>query len=72
MRGARKGGPTIAHALREAEVDELDVASRVEQDVLGFEVAVGDALALVQELEGQHDLGDVELGDVLGEAALPA
>lgn len=32
----------------------------VEEDILGLEVAVGDALSLVQELEDQDDLGEVE------------
>ena len=34
------------------------------EDVLGLEVAVDDVV-VVQVFDGQDDLGDVELGDVL-------
>lgn len=42
----------------------------VEEDILRLEVAVGDALALVQEFEYQDDLSEVEARDVFGKAAL--
>lgn len=38
------------------------------EDVLGLEVAVDDVV-VVQVFDGQDDLGDVELGDVLLEVA---
>jgi len=45
------------------------VAVGVDEDVLGLEVAVGNALVLVQEFENQDNLGGVELGRGLVEAA---
>ena len=45
--------------LCEAEVDQLDVADGVEEQVLGLEVAVDDAPA-VQVVEGLHHAGRVE------------
>lgn len=65
--------PPAAEPLREAEIDELDVALAVQQQVLGLEVAVGHAvLGLVQVLEHQDDLGGVEAGHVLVEASVLA
>ena len=64
---------SAAEALGEAKVDELDVALLVEQEVLGLEVAVGNAvLKLVQVLEHEDDLGGVEAGHGLVEAAVLA
>lgn len=34
----------FAHGLREPEVDHLEVATRADHDVLGFQVAVADVL----------------------------
>jgi hypothetical protein len=63
-------GFVIPEPHGEAKVDQLDVALGVEQQVLGLQVPVGDAaLLLVQVLEDQHDLGGVEAGRVLVEAA---
>lgn len=42
----------------------------VEEDILRFEIAVGDALALVQEFEYQDDLSEIEARDMFGKAAL--
>jgi hypothetical protein len=47
--------------LAEAEVDEADVALRVEHHVLRLQVAVDD-VARVQELERAGDLAQVEPG----------
>ena len=47
--------------LREAEVRDLDVAVKIEQDVLRLEVAVDD-VERVQVVERERDLGRVELG----------
>lgn len=67
--GLDRGGVAVAEALGEAKVDELDVPVRVEEEVLGLHVAVGDAaLLLVQVLEDEHDLGRVEARDFLVEA----
>jgi hypothetical protein len=44
----------------------------VDEDVLRLQVPVGDALALVQELEDQHDFGGVELRRRFVETARPA
>lgn len=69
LRGAAEGvGLALAEPLREAEVHQLQVAGRVEEDVLGLQVTVGDALRFVQELEDQHDLGGVEARGRFGEA----
>lgn len=46
------------------------MSSLVDEDVLGFEVAVCYAFFLVQELEDQHDLADVESCPFLGETLL--
>jgi hypothetical protein len=44
----------------------------INEDVLGLQVPIGDALALVQELEDQHNLGGVELRRGLVEASRSA
>jgi hypothetical protein len=71
-RAAKRVGLPILHLLGKAKVDQLEVALGVDEDVLGLQVAVGDALALVQELEYQHNLGGVELRCGFVEAARPA
>jgi hypothetical protein len=55
--GALRGA--VDALLGEPEVGELHVSDLVEQDVLGLEVPVHDAL-LVQALEGERDLCRVE------------
>lgn len=64
--------PTILYFLCEAKVDQLKVPLGVNEYVLGLEVAVGDALALVQKLQDQDNLGGVELRGGLVEAACAA
>lgn len=56
----------LAHAV----IGQLDVALVVEQHVVQLQIAVDDAL-LVQEVERETDLGRVEAGVLLGQAALP-
>lgn len=70
--GRTKFKPTVLDLLGEPEVDELEVALGVDEDVFRLQVAVCDALALVQELENQDNLGGVELGRRLVEAARAA
>jgi hypothetical protein len=48
------------------------VALGVYEDILGLQVAVGDALRLVEILENEHDLGGVEARGGLVEAARAA
>lgn len=45
--------------LGEAEIDELDVAVRVQEEVFRFQIAVDDPAA-VKVLEGFHHTGGVE------------
>lgn len=40
----------------------------VEEDVLGFQVSIRDALCLMQELEDEGDFCSIELRSPLGEA----
>mmetsp|Transcript_9381 Transcript_9381/g.29942 ORF Transcript_9381/g.29942 Transcript_9381/m.29942 type:complete len:605 (-) Transcript_9381:108-1922(-) len=54
-RGGVVGGVRSVEDLREAKVDELDVALRVEEHVLGLEVPVGDA-PLVRVVQSARDL----------------
>jgi hypothetical protein len=49
-----------------AEVGDLDVAVRAEEDVLGLEVSVDD-VERVEVVEREGNLGSVELGDRIGE-----
>jgi hypothetical protein len=46
-RAAERVGLSILYLLCKAKVDQLEVALGVDEDVLGLQVAVGDALALV-------------------------
>jgi len=57
-------GPMEAGA--EAEVRQLDVAVLVDQDVVGFDVAVDEA-QVVDTLDGAGELADVEAGERLAE-----
>lgn len=52
----------VADLFGEAEVDEADVAVGVEEDVFGFEVAVGDAEGVVEVFDGEGYFGGVEFG----------
>ena len=55
-----RGGVALPDALlAHAVVRELDVALVVEQNVVQLQVSVDDA-ALVQEVEGEADLGRVK------------
>jgi hypothetical protein len=55
--GDRPGWGLATHDLRDAEVGNLYAALAIEENVLGFDVAVDDA-AVVGELEPVTDLGD--------------
>ena len=59
----------VLDQLGEAEVDDLQVALAVEQQVLGLEVAVDD-VAVVEVLEREHHRRAVEGGGGLVELAL--
>lgn len=58
--------------LGEAEVDEFEVAVSVEEDVFGFEVAVGYVHHVVEVAEDKGDFGGVELHSGEGKAARTA
>ena len=51
------GQPRAAARMREAEVREIGAALRVQQDVLGLDVPVDDALR-VGEIESARDLAE--------------
>lgn len=53
---------TIFHLLRKSEIHELEMSFGVDQDVLGLQVAVCNALPLVQKLQYEDNFGSVELG----------
>lgn len=66
----RARAAAASQPLGEAEVNQPDVAVLVQQQVLGLEVTIGHtALLLMQVLEHEHDLGRVEDGRGLVEAA---
>ena len=52
-----------------AEVDQPDVSFCVQQDVLGLQIAVDDALHIMQILDGEGYLGGIESGGVFVEAS---
>jgi hypothetical protein len=58
----------VQSTYRPPEVGDLDAAVRTEQEVLGLEVAVDDALAVALR-QAHRDLPDVARGDGLIEAA---
>ena len=60
----RKGLAPRVDLLRQAEVDNLAVAIRIDEDVLRLQVAVDDVLG-VQVLDAVEDLQEVKLGHVL-------
>lgn len=65
----RTAGTVTAQPLRKTKIDQLDMAPGVEQQVLGLEIPVGDAvLLLVQVLEDKHNFGSIKLGRGLVEA----
>ena len=48
-------------SLGESKVDQFDITLRVQQQVLGFQIAVGNA-STVQVVEGFHNASRVEAG----------
>jgi hypothetical protein len=65
-------GRTRIYLLGEAEVDELNVALGVDENVLRLQVAIGDALRLVKVFEDEDDFGGIEAGGGFVEAPLAA
>ncbi|KAJ6795135.1 putative CBL-interacting protein kinase 7 [Iris pallida] len=63
------GGAQLVGERGEAEVGELEVAVTVEEEVLGLDVAVGDAVG-VAEAEGGEELLEVAARGGLGQAAV--
>ena len=51
----------------DSKIGEAEVAFAVENEILGFEVAVNDVV-VVHILEAENDAADKELDDVLGKA----
>uniref|UniRef100_A0A182Q467 Uncharacterized protein n=1 Tax=Anopheles farauti TaxID=69004 RepID=A0A182Q467_9DIPT len=66
-RAAQRPGSAL-DALREPKVRHLQVALRVDQQILRLQIAV-DQIEIVQVLEREHDLGGVEARVRLGEPA---
>ena len=52
---------TVLDLLCKAKVHKLQVSFCIDQNILGFEIAVCDTLVVVQELEDEDDFGGVEL-----------
>ena len=63
---AAAGVGAIAHLLGKAEVAQLDVALGVQEHVLGLEVTIDDFVH-VDVGEREHERGDVEARDLLGD-----
>jgi len=70
--GSAKGVGKLTGAqvrFAETEITQGDVASGIEQNVFGLEIAVDD-IVLVQMFEGEDEFGNVESSAFLGEATL--
>jgi len=52
---------TVFDLLCKTKVHKLQVSFCIDQNVLGFEIAVCDTLVVVQEFEDKDDFGGVEL-----------
>ncbi len=59
---------TVTEPLGKAKIHQLYMAFCIEQQVLGLEIAVGNAFALVQEFEDQDYLRGVEARGLLVES----
>ena len=62
-------GLIIVGLFAEAEICQFDVSIAIEEDVLGFEVAIDDVL-FVEVLDGKAQLRDIEFGLILREGDL--
>ena len=62
--GLRAHEPVSRHLHAGAEVGELEMSVRVEQHVVGLDIAVDEPHA-VDRLQGQHNLRSVEPGPFL-------
>lgn len=51
---------TFLYFLGEPKIDQLEMTVGVNQDILWFHIAVGDALMVVEVLQNQDDLGRVK------------
>mmetsp|Transcript_38597 Transcript_38597/g.90238 ORF Transcript_38597/g.90238 Transcript_38597/m.90238 type:complete len:465 (-) Transcript_38597:1410-2804(-) len=69
LRGAAQGPRAVGDDLGEAEIDHLEVALLVDEQVLGLEVAVDDFEA-VHVREDRHDLRRVEARVLVGQRRL--
>jgi hypothetical protein len=68
---AAHGVSLVLHKLGKSKVGQLEVAARIEDEVLRLEIAVDDRL-LVQILESKQHLGTIEACATLGEMVLLA
>lgn len=60
--------PDLLWQRREPEIGDLELAVLVEEEVLGLDVTVGDAV-LVAEVEGEDELVEIIPGRREGETA---
>lgn len=61
--------PTVFYFLRKPKIYEFEVPFGVDEDILGLQIAICDAFALVQKLQYEDDFGCIELRCGLVEAS---
>lgn len=68
--GASHVGASFCEFAAEAEVDESDASVAAEEDVLGFEVAMGNEFFVVEVVKSANEFGEVSACLFFGEAPL--
>lgn len=59
--------PTRSQLLCKTKINQLDVALRIQEDVLGLHVSICHALDIVEKFEDKDHFGGVEKGCLLVE-----